>query len=148
MLDPGQPGGVVVSVGRRGTVFKRAAGPVSPGVILEFCQWGWAVCRDGRNLVASGAGVRHRGGIGIAQRGQVTIGVVCIETAGTGALPLFNPVPCSIQVQYSMPDPFCEGTGVVVRETFDAEETHSLEQQREGWQAILDRFARHVESRR
>jgi len=36
--------------------------------------------------------------------------------------------------------------GVTVRETFDAESTHSVEQQREGWQAILDRFARHVES--
>lgn len=36
-------------------------------------------------------------------------------------------------------------TGVTVRETFDAEETHSVEQQREGWQAILDRFTRHVE---
>ena len=40
-----------------------------------------------------------------------------------------------------------EGQKVVVRETFDAEETHSVEQQRQGWQAILDRFARHVESR-
>jgi uncharacterized protein YndB with AHSA1/START domain len=38
--------------------------------------------------------------------------------------------------------------GVTVRETFDAESTHSVEQQREGWQAILDNFARHVESRR
>jgi hypothetical protein len=37
---------------------------------------------------------------------------------------------------------------VVVRETFDAEETHSIEQQRQGWQAILDRFARHVQARR
>ena len=37
--------------------------------------------------------------------------------------------------------------GVTVRETFDAEETHSVEQQRAGWQAILDRFARHVEGR-
>lgn len=34
--------------------------------------------------------------------------------------------------------------GVTVRETFDAETTHSEEQQRAGWQAILDRFARHV----
>ncbi len=40
------------------------------------------------------------------------------------------------------------GGNVVVRETFDAEETHSVEQQRQGWQAILNRFARHVESRR
>jgi uncharacterized protein YndB with AHSA1/START domain len=38
-------------------------------------------------------------------------------------------------------------SGVTVRETFDAEETHSEEQQRAGWQAILDKFARHVASK-
>lgn len=38
--------------------------------------------------------------------------------------------------------------GVTVRETFVAEESHSAEQQREGWQAILTNFARHVESKR
>ncbi len=37
-----------------------------------------------------------------------------------------------------------DADGVTVRETFDAEETHSEEQQRAGWQAILDNFARHV----
>ena len=35
--------------------------------------------------------------------------------------------------------------GVEVTVTFDAETTHSLEQQRGGWQAILDSFRRHVE---
>ena len=35
--------------------------------------------------------------------------------------------------------------GVTVRETFDAESTHSIEQQRGGWQAILNNFKRHVE---
>lgn len=40
-----------------------------------------------------------------------------------------------------------QDNGVVVRETFDAEDTHTLEQQRQGWQAILDRFAQHVEGR-
>lgn len=35
--------------------------------------------------------------------------------------------------------------GVVVRVTFDAEETHSLEQQKEGWLAILDNFKKHAE---
>jgi uncharacterized protein YndB with AHSA1/START domain len=34
--------------------------------------------------------------------------------------------------------------GVNVKVTFDAEETHSEEQQRTGWQAILDSFGRHV----
>ncbi len=37
--------------------------------------------------------------------------------------------------------------GVTVRETFDAEPTHSIEQQRDGWQAILNRFAHHVETK-
>lgn len=35
--------------------------------------------------------------------------------------------------------------GVNVRVTFDAEATHSIEQQRGGWQAILNNFARYVE---
>jgi uncharacterized protein YndB with AHSA1/START domain len=34
--------------------------------------------------------------------------------------------------------------GVTVRETFETEPTHSEEQQRLGWQSILDNFARHV----
>ena len=36
--------------------------------------------------------------------------------------------------------------GVTVRERFDAEDVHSAEQQRQGWQAILNNFARYVES--
>lgn len=43
---------------------------------------------------------------------------------------------------------FSDGpAGVTVEVTFDAEETHSEEQQREGWQAILDSFGRHVLAR-
>lgn len=38
--------------------------------------------------------------------------------------------------------------GVRVRVTFDSEPTHSIEQQRDGWQAILNNFARHVEAKR
>jgi uncharacterized protein YndB with AHSA1/START domain len=36
--------------------------------------------------------------------------------------------------------------GVSIQVTFDSEETHSIEQQRDGWQAILNRFKQHVES--
>ena len=36
--------------------------------------------------------------------------------------------------------------GVRVRVTFDAEDQYPIEQQRQGWQAILERFARHVEA--
>jgi uncharacterized protein YndB with AHSA1/START domain len=40
-----------------------------------------------------------------------------------------------------------EPQGILVKVSFEAEGTHSLEQQREGWQAILDRFKRHVEAK-
>lgn len=56
-------------------------------------------------------------------------------------------------IEYSFGDrtakvEFTEGAkGVNVRVTFDAEATHSEEQQRGGWQAILDSFARYVENR-
>jgi uncharacterized protein YndB with AHSA1/START domain len=36
---------------------------------------------------------------------------------------------------------------IVVRETFDAETENSPNMQRQGWQAILDNFARHVEAK-
>lgn len=36
--------------------------------------------------------------------------------------------------------------GVALRVTFDAETSHSPEQQREGWQAILESFRAHVET--
>lgn len=36
--------------------------------------------------------------------------------------------------------------GVTVRETFEAENVFPEEQQRQGWQAILSNFARHVEA--
>ncbi|MEO7994355.1 MAG: SRPBCC family protein [bacterium] len=39
-----------------------------------------------------------------------------------------------------------ENGKTTVRETFDAEDTHPIEVQRGGWQAILDRFAKHVEA--
>jgi uncharacterized protein YndB with AHSA1/START domain len=39
-----------------------------------------------------------------------------------------------------------DNDGVTVRVTFDAEQTHSNEQQRGGWQAILENFKRHVEN--
>jgi len=37
--------------------------------------------------------------------------------------------------------------GVTVTVSFDSESTHSEEQQREGWQAILNNFTRHVQER-
>lgn len=39
-----------------------------------------------------------------------------------------------------------DGNTTTVTETFEAEETHSLELQRSGWQSIIDNFKRYVES--
>jgi uncharacterized protein YndB with AHSA1/START domain len=41
----------------------------------------------------------------------------------------------------------CGPTGTAVTVTCDGEDTHSEEQQRAGWQAILDNFSRYVSSR-
>jgi uncharacterized protein YndB with AHSA1/START domain len=38
-------------------------------------------------------------------------------------------------------------SGVMVRVTFDTEPTHSIEQQLEGWQSILNNFKKHVETK-
>jgi uncharacterized protein YndB with AHSA1/START domain len=38
--------------------------------------------------------------------------------------------------------------GVTVRSTFDAETENPLEMQRQGWQAILNNFAKHVEAQK
>jgi uncharacterized protein YndB with AHSA1/START domain len=47
----------------------------------------------------------------------------------------------SAQIQFTnMPN------GVMVSIEFDSESTNPIEQQQEGWQAILDRFARYVEN--
>ncbi len=57
-------------------------------------------------------------------------------------------------IEYSFGDrtgvvEFASGAkGVTIRVTFDAETTHSEEQQRQGWQAILNNFSKYVESRR
>ncbi|NBT53996.1 MAG: ATPase [Betaproteobacteria bacterium] len=56
-------------------------------------------------------------------------------------------------IAYSFGDRACavefmpSANGVTVRIAFDAETENSVEQQRQGWQAILNSFAKHVEAR-
>lgn len=57
-------------------------------------------------------------------------------------------------IEYSFGDRTCAvefvpgSSGVTVRVTFDAESENPAEQQRQGWQAILNNFAKYVETRR
>lgn len=53
-------------------------------------------------------------------------------------------IECSFGDRVLVVEFIASADGVTVRETFDAESTHSIEMQRAGWQAILDRFAKHV----
>ncbi|PZV15085.1 MAG: ATPase [Pseudanabaena sp.] len=48
----------------------------------------------------------------------------------------------SVVIEFSLIE-----NGVKVEETFDAESQNAGEQQRQGWQSILNNFAKHVESK-
>jgi uncharacterized protein YndB with AHSA1/START domain len=50
----------------------------------------------------------------------------------------------TVQIQLTPHDGDAKQTHFV--EIFEAESTHSIEMQQKGWQAILDRFKKHVES--
>ena len=58
------------------------------------------------------------------------------------------------RIEYTFGDRICVVTfdegpgGVTVTVSFDTEDENSEEQQRAGWQAILDNFARHVHGKR
>lgn len=91
-----------------------------------------------------------RAGGAFSSRMEAKDGSVGFDFAGT-----FSKVVVNELIEYAMADnrvvrvEFSIGPGgVTIRETFDAESTHSLEQQRAGWQAILDNFKRHVEAKR
>jgi len=95
------------------------------------------------------ASVDLRVGGSFSSRMEAKDGSMGFDFAGTYTKVVANElIECSfgertLRVEFS-----AGASGVTVRETFDAESTHSVEQQREGWQAILNNFARHVEGRR
>ena len=108
----------------------------------------WNAASDDWHTTASTVDLRE-GGV-FSSRMEAKDGSFGFDFAGTYT----RVVPHKI-IQFTMGDDrevtieFEEREGTVhVKETFDAEGQHSLEQQRQGWQAILDNFRRHVESNR
>jgi uncharacterized protein YndB with AHSA1/START domain len=95
------------------------------------------------------ASVDLRVGGTFSSRMEARDGSMGFDFAGTYTKVVANElIECSFG-ERSLRVEFSAGAdGVTVRETFDAESTHSVEQQRAGWQAILDNFARHVEGGR
>lgn len=111
----------------------------------DIVQWN-AASSDWHTTSAQ---VDLRVGGAFSSRMEAKDGSMGFDFAGT-----YTQVVPNRLIEYSFGDrtaqvQFAEGPkGVTVTVSFDSEETHSIEQQREGWQAILNNFARHVASGR
>jgi uncharacterized protein YndB with AHSA1/START domain len=111
----------------------------------EIVQWNaasddWHTTQSSVDLRAGGA---------FSSRMEAKDGSFGFDFAGT-----YTRVVPNRLIEYSFGDrtakvEFTEAPeGVKVRVSFDAETSHSIEQQQAGWQAILNNFARHVEGHR
>ncbi len=106
----------------------------------------WNAASDDWHTTA--ASVDLRAGGAFSSRMEAKDGSMGFDFAGT-----YTKVVAHKLIEYSFGDraaqvEFTESPkGVKVRVTFDSESTHSIEQQRDGWQAILNNFTRHVEVR-
>jgi uncharacterized protein YndB with AHSA1/START domain len=111
----------------------------------DIVQWNaasddWHTTRAEVDLRAGGA---------FSSRMEAKDGSTGFDFAGTyNAVVVNERLDCSFGGRRLLVEFLQRPDGVIVRETFDAEEVHAIEQQRQGWQAILDRFARHVERQR
>lgn len=107
----------------------------------------WNAASDDWHTIAAAVDLRVGGAF--SSRMEAKDGSMGFDFAGT-----YTNIVEHKSIEYSFGDraaqvEFVENPqGVTVRVTFDGESTHSSEQQREGWQAILNNFARHVEARR
>jgi uncharacterized protein YndB with AHSA1/START domain len=107
----------------------------------DIKQWN-AASDDWRTTAAS---VDLREGGAFSSRMEARDGSFGFDFAGT-----YTKIVPQRLIEYAFGDrtarvEFTDGPmGVNVRVTFDAETTHSEAQQRDGWQAILDNFARYV----
>ncbi|MES2940561.1 MAG: SRPBCC family protein [Pseudomonadota bacterium] len=104
----------------------------------------WNAASDDWHTTAATVDLREGGAF--SSRMEAKDGSMGFDFAGTYTKVVENKL-----IEYAFGDrsaqvAFVEGPGgVTVRVSFDGEATHSVEQQREGWQAILRNFARHVE---
>jgi uncharacterized protein YndB with AHSA1/START domain len=93
------------------------------------------------------ASVDLRDGGSFSSRMEAKDGSFGFDFAGT-----YTKVVPDALIEYTFGDrvgvvEFVQGAdGVTVRVSFDAENQFTVEQQRQGWQAILNNFSRHVQS--
>ncbi|MFM7077258.1 MAG: SRPBCC family protein [Planctomycetaceae bacterium] len=107
----------------------------------------WNAASDDWHTVAASVDLRVGGAF--TSRMEAKDGSFGFDFAGTYTKVVPHQLlECSLGDRDLVVEFVSSASGVTVRETFDADAGHSVEQQRQGWQAILDRFARHVERRR
>lgn len=106
----------------------------------------WNAASDDWHTTSSSVDLRPGGKF--SSRMEAKDGSFGFDFAGT-----YTQIVPNELIEYAFGDRVCTvafmagANGVTVRVTFDAETENPVEQQREGWQAILHNFARHVESR-
>jgi uncharacterized protein YndB with AHSA1/START domain len=104
----------------------------------------WNAASDDWHTTAASVDLREGGAF--SSRMEAKDGSMGFDFAGT-----YTKIVKHKLIEYSFGDRMAQveftpdAKGVVIRVTFDSEPTHSIEQQRGGWQAILNNFARHVE---
>ena len=105
----------------------------------------WNAASDDWHTTASTVDLREGGHF--SSRMEAKDGSMGFDFAGT-----YTKIVPHERIEYSFGDRDAQVEflqvpgGVKVRVTFEAENTYPVEQQRQGWQAILDNFARHVEA--
>lgn len=109
----------------------------------DITQWNaasddWHTTRASVDLRAGGA---------FSSRMEAKDGSVGFDFAGTYTRVVEHQlIECSFGDRSLLVEFSGGADGVTVRETFDAETENSVELQRNGWQAILNSFKRHVEA--
>jgi len=106
----------------------------------------WNAASDDWHTTAASVDL-HEGGA-FSSRMEAKDGSMGFDFAGT-----YTRIVPNQLIEYSFGEriakvEFVEGVdGVKVRVSFDPENEFPVEQQRQGWQAILDNFARHVQKK-
>lgn len=104
----------------------------------------WNAASDDWHTTAASVDLRVGGSF--SSRMEAKDGSFGFDFAGTYTAVIPNErIAYSFGDRSATVDSLEDSGGVRVAVSFDAELTHSIEQQRSGWQAILDNFKRHVE---
>jgi uncharacterized protein YndB with AHSA1/START domain len=113
----------------------------TPGDIMQ-----WNAASDDWHTTAATVDLREGGAF--SSRMEAKDGSMGFDFVGKYTKVIENKlVECELGDRVLVVEFIANANETTVQETFDSESTHTEEQQRQGWQAILDRFARFVESK-